>query len=75
MSENRETFQKQLAFIDTIEKNLHDVKYERCKDFIGEINNFLIDCHRLTRGESDIREKVSSLLDFSNQIIDEANLN
>ena len=64
-SENREVLQKQLEFIDIIEKNLECYKYAKCSDFIGEIQSFLITLFGLTSGFNEVREKVSQLLDFS----------
>ena len=51
--------QKQLEFIDTIEKNLTDYKYAKCSDLIGEIQSFLMTLFGLTSGSNDVREKVS----------------
>ena len=65
VSETRDVLQKQLEFIDTIEKNLLDLKYVKCSDFQGEIQSFLMTLHQLTQGQNELREKVSQLLDFS----------
>ena len=76
VTENRDVLQKQLEFIDTIEKNLVDLKYAKCSDLIGEIQSFLMTLFGLTSGEGNehARDKVSQLLDYSTRSIDATSL-